>query len=524
MSFGQQLLFNPSLSDSDRQDALDRIHADPGIPNPDGTTSSFWLQNPHPTLSQAQSKSLPDETEIVIIGSGITAASVAHSLLQNRSPEGSGTAAKKIVVLEAREFCSGATGRNGGHVLETAEEYMELEETFGPDTAKGIMRFRLSHLQTIMDVADKLNIAESSQARKVQFLSAYFEEETWAAAKERFKCFTDAMPEESTEWNVHEKPLPESFKLASAFGVISGPAAALWPYRFVTGVVDHLLRNFPDTLSIETRTPVIGISQSPSHAERDNFPFAVQTSRGMIKCRHVVHCTNGHIGHLVPQLKGCIYPVRGQMSAQNPGDAFPAYGRKYSWLMNFDTGFDYLSQLPHDDALGLSNGEMMLGGGFAKGRKGGIADLGISTDDALSLDCNIHLRGALPAIFGDQNRGKVHPHPVKAMWTGIMGFSADGLPWVGKLPTPIAGSSNDEDEQGVTKGAQWISAGYSGEGMVQAWLCGQALGTMILQNDAEIKTEGILDWFPEQMRVTEKRILRSMLPRQVNTESAPNHY
>jgi len=166
----------------------------------------------------------------------------------------------------------------------------------------------------------------------------------------------------------------------------------------------------------------------------------------------------------------------------------------------------------------------MLGGGFAQGRKGGISDLGIPTNDGLSLDCNTHLRGGLPSIFGDQNWGKVHHHPVRAMWTGTIGFSSDGLPWVGKLLTPIVGSSNDEDERGVAKGAQWVTAGYSGDGMVQAWLCGQALGTMIVQNDAEIKTEGILDWSPEQMQVIEQRIVKSILPRQVTTESAPNHY
>ncbi|RAO74200.1 uncharacterized protein BHQ10_010212 [Talaromyces amestolkiae] len=520
MAFVQQLLFSPSLSDSDRQGALDRIHADPGIPNPVCTTSSFWLKNPHPTLSKAQSKSLPEQAEIVVIGSGITAASVAHTLLVNKNPEDFSSIAKKVVILEARDFCSGATGRNGGHVLETADDYMELEETFGPDTAKSIMKFRLSHLQTILGVADKLGIAESSQARKVQFLSVYFEEETWAAAKERLKRFKDAMPEDSKDWVIHEKPLPKNFKLESATGVISGPAAALWPYRFVTGVFDSLTQQFPNTLSIETNTPVTGITKLSSSTEAANLSFTVETPRGAIKCRHVIHCTNGHVGHLVPQLKGCIYPVRGQMSAQNPGEAFPAYGQKHSWLMNYDTGFDYLTQLPQNDGLGLSNGEMMLGGGFAQGRKSGIADLGIPTDDELSLDCNIHLRGALPAIFGNQNWGKIHPDPVKAMWTGTMGFSADGLPWVGKLPFSDTSSSKDEDKEGLTKGAQWISAGYSGDGMVQAWLCGQALGTMILQNDTEIKAEGILDWFPEQMRVTEQRISKSMLPRHLTL--APN--
>ena len=39
------------------------------------------------------------------------------------------------VMLESRNICSGGTGRNTGHVLETAEEYVGLEETYGAEPA-----------------------------------------------------------------------------------------------------------------------------------------------------------------------------------------------------------------------------------------------------------------------------------------------------------------------------------------------------------------------------------------------------
>lgn len=516
MSFVQHLLSSPALSDSDRQGALDRIHADPGIPNGSKTTSSFWLQNPHPTLSKARSENLPEQTETVIIGSGITAASVTRTLLENgrsSDPNPSTSNAPSIVILEARDFCSGATGRNGGHILESADEYVELAETFGEDTAKSLMRFRLSHLKTILDAAHELGITESSQARRVQFLSVYFEQETWEAAKERLKKFKDAMPEDSTEWVAYERPLPEEFRLSNATGIISGPAGALWPYKFVTGVFDHLLQKCPNDIHIETNTPVTNIQKS---TKENDFPFSVETPRGSIKCRNVVHCTNGHVSHLLPQLKGCIYPVRGQMSAQNAGEEFPAYGRKHSWLMNYDFGFDYLTQLPDDH--GVSNGEMMFGGGFAHGRKGGIGDLGIPTDDALSLDCAIHLSGALAAIFGHENWGKINGPSVKSMWTGTMGFSSDGLPWVGRLPASLTCRGTGRDGEDGTHGSEWISAGFSGEGMVQAWLCGKALGEMIIKHGGKIKDGDSCDkvaWFPEQMLVTKERVLKSMLPRQV---------
>ena len=49
---------------------------------------------------------------------------------------------------------------------------------------------------------------------------------------------------------------------------------------------------------------------------------------------------------------------------------------------------------------------------------------------------------------------------------------------------------------------EWISASYSGEGMVHAWLCAKALAYMVL--DAE-EDGGLKEWFPEVMRVTEER-------------------
>lgn len=198
------------------------------------------------------------------------------------------------------------------------------------------------------------------------------------------------------------------------------------------------------------------------------------------------------------------------MSAQTPGSKFRNQGTEHSWIFNYDRGFDYLTQLPRSDAGEI----MMFGGGFAQGEGGGIADFGISTDSELSLYADIHLSGALSAVFGRENWGSVPGPSVEKMWTGNMGFSADGFPWVGQLPVSL--TKREQHEQG--QGAEWISAAFSGEGMVLAWLCGKALGAMLLAYDDELlETESAdLSWFPEQMLVTEKRVKESVLPRDVN--------
>lgn len=124
-------------------------------------------------------------------------------------------------------------------------------------------------------------------------------------------------------------------------------------------------------------------------------------------------------------MKGLICPVRGQMSAQHPGVKFRTQGVEHSWLFNYDRGFDYLTQLPPSPS---DAGEMMMfGGGFSQSEGSGISDLGVSTDSELSLYADIHLSGALSAVFGHENWGAVPVRAVEQMWTilwasALMGF------------------------------------------------------------------------------------------------------
>lgn len=80
-----------------------RIDAGPGLPvaNP---TIPFWHDVPSPIASYKPEK-LPEYADIVIIGSGITGTSIARTLMAEGGSE------LKVLMLEARDACSGATGR-----------------------------------------------------------------------------------------------------------------------------------------------------------------------------------------------------------------------------------------------------------------------------------------------------------------------------------------------------------------------------------------------------------------------------
>jgi cation diffusion facilitator CzcD-associated flavoprotein CzcO len=201
MALVRYFLSDTGIPVKDRQAALDRIFSDPGIPTPN-PTSSFWLRTPHPELSKIQSAQLPAEADVVIIGSGITAASIARTLLEESTDSGTKSSKPSIVILEARDVCSGATGRNGGHILETAEDFTGFEATFGLDIAKRIMKFRLAHRPELLKVAEEYGLTEKAQVRKVQFLSVHFDEERWRASASCIQRFKECMPEEAAEWKL----------------------------------------------------------------------------------------------------------------------------------------------------------------------------------------------------------------------------------------------------------------------------------------------------------------------------------
>ena len=78
------------------------------------STVPCWRTDLHELDSHRSTPDLPPECDILIIGAGYAGVSTAYHLLHdNPSPP-------SIVLLEARQACSGATSRNGEHPCITA--------------------------------------------------------------------------------------------------------------------------------------------------------------------------------------------------------------------------------------------------------------------------------------------------------------------------------------------------------------------------------------------------------------------
>ncbi len=80
-----------------------RVNLSPGLPVNDPTLP-YWTVPPI-NLPTRDNTALPTHIDVLIIGSGITGVSCARTLLNKGHP------GLRVLVLEARDVCSGATGR-----------------------------------------------------------------------------------------------------------------------------------------------------------------------------------------------------------------------------------------------------------------------------------------------------------------------------------------------------------------------------------------------------------------------------
>ncbi|KAG9310367.1 hypothetical protein JVU11DRAFT_9500 [Chiua virens] len=214
--------------------------------------------------------------DVVIIGSGLSGASFARTLL-DLDDEGEDDAKPlKVVMLEAQDTCSGATGRNGGHINPALyHDYELLKREFGKTTAQQIIRFRLAHFDVLSEVAAEE--AKDADCREVQTVDVFFDELVFAEAKRKLAVYKADMPQEATPYCVWEGDearvvrglgydrvhaltgvIARGFNLSSlAIGCITTRAGAVHPYRFVTDILSRLLEAYPKYFQLFTETPCI---------------------------------------------------------------------------------------------------------------------------------------------------------------------------------------------------------------------------------------------------------------------------
>lgn len=107
------------------------------------------------------------------------------------------------------------SSRNGGHINPPLyHDYAELEKTYGEETAKRMIKFRLAHRQEMQRVVEKEEIVKESQIRETEHVDVFRCPKKYAEAKENLRTWKAAMPEESSPFGFAdaEDAITVSFK------------------------------------------------------------------------------------------------------------------------------------------------------------------------------------------------------------------------------------------------------------------------------------------------------------------------
>ncbi|KAK4942933.1 hypothetical protein LTR66_014649 [Elasticomyces elasticus] len=412
---------------------------------------------------------------------------------------------KDVVMLEAREVCWGATGRNGGHCYP-----IYFDHPHDPS----IGRFELANFNTIRNLVNSRGI--DCEFKVQAGVRAIYSPSVFASVKSAVEVLSSTAPDLAAELQVFDDvdDLARLRVPKAAGAVVSATAARMWPYKFVARILEDLLttpREDGGSFNLQTHTPVTSLAPLIPDEEGE-ARWVVQTPRGSVRARTVVLATNAYTSHLLPHFADLIVPVRGHMAALIPPASMASENVT-------TTSFGFLEEGRQDSHLiqrTAQEQELLLGGGRELAPSVGIAD-----DSVVVPEVARYLRSMLLELLGpkvgdrptvpeasaaaDPQTGGTAPELAATHeWTGIWACSRDGMPWVGPVST-----SAETRRPGL-----FLSAAYTGHGMPNAWLCGKEVVSMVVRPEAdsggsETLADAAVAGLPAAYAVTEERIRRA---------------
>ncbi|QIX02529.1 hypothetical protein AMS68_008046 [Peltaster fructicola] len=437
----------------------ERAQLSVSLPHP-SPTISYWQDPPSDLADHRSTVHLPELADYVIVGSGISGVSIAYNLLLQQ-PEAS------VVLLEARQTCSGATGRNGGHTKAASyRSFLDHEREYGLDEAIKIAR--LEHANIKLTHALARDYAIDCASVECDTVDVVYDQKQFDSGKQAIARMIQTMPgDPAAHYRIWDATDTHHYLYTpGAVGSFQYAAGSLSAYAFVIGMLRLALSR---GLNLQTRTSVTNLTKTDSD-------WTVTTPRGDITAAKVIIATNGYTARLLPQMQGLIVPLHGQIVAQRPGLCLPVLPRTYSFI--YKTGYEYMITRPPGT---VGQGDIIIGGGIHKLPRSGASRYGNTDDSTLEPTITDYLRHCTKRCFSDK-WGEDDTAGTKE-WSGIMGATADGLPYVGAVP----------DMQGI-----YISAGFNGHGMVLCLKLAEALVHMM--------NGDVPDWLPRSMLITKDRM------------------
>ena len=235
------------------------------------------------------------ETDVCIIGAGYTGLSTAISLLENGF---------KVVMVEAAKVGFGASGRNGGQIVNSYSRDIDvIERTAGKKEAQLMGQMAFEGGRIIRERIAKYNI--NCDLKDGGVFAAFTKKQMGhlESQKKLWERFGHTQLEIMDAKRIREVVGTENY----IGGMLDMSGGHIHPLNLALG----------EAAAVESMGGVIYEQTPATRIERGANPV-VHTPKGRVKPKFIVVAGNAYLGNLVPELEAKTMPCGSQVIATEP--------------------------------------------------------------------------------------------------------------------------------------------------------------------------------------------------------------
>lgn len=352
---------------------------------------SYWQDTQLGNINQI-------ECDIVIIGAGLAGLSTAY-WLKKKDP------GLNLVVLDKGALGDGASGRNAGFITcGSTEHFSRMTSAYGQDKASAIWKFTEDNHKLLVEELGRERLEKKCEYRQLGSWTLASTEHEVATIKETVAALKSHGV--AVEWHDFDQ-VREIFRPAGsqdpAIEGFLGGAKYYDDGEIHPGKLLRLLSISIPNVKILSNTEVFGFDYIGSD-------LLVLAKGVRLRCQVALLCVNAWAPQLHPFFHDKVIPTRGQILVTSPVAPFlePAY---CSFVL------DYFRQ--------LVDGRVLIGG---------FRNADVEKEVGYSDEINPIIHEKLE-LFLHQHFPLLRSTFIDYRWSGVMGFSKDGYPMVGSIPS-----------------------------------------------------------------------------------------
>ncbi|WP_428649573.1 NAD(P)/FAD-dependent oxidoreductase [Roseibium sp.] len=260
-----------------------------------GYPGSYYAASANPAPERPALKGVV-ETEICVVGAGYSGLSAALHLAEK---------GYKVVVLEGAKVGWGASGRNGGQIVNGLNAGLDvIESRYGAEAAGHVGRMLQEGAKIIRERVEKYDI--QCDLKDKNLFTAYNARHMKAFEAKQALWRRHGMDD-------HEMLDREALRRhiesdAYAGGMMDHSGGHMHPLNLALGEAAAFEKNGG---VIHEQTRVVSVDQSGPQP-------VVHTGNGEVRAKTVLLCGNAYLGYAVPELEKRVMPVSTQVMATEP--------------------------------------------------------------------------------------------------------------------------------------------------------------------------------------------------------------